>query len=117
MSFKKNIVFSYFQQVDSNSSITPVKPSNNRHLLKSGIEASLAAERGRLWIEEKFHNSEVMDPKTIDMDKIYTPWSNWSKRCKRKGYKQVRRRRCAVPAICGNYIIKVCSRYLLTRGK
>ena len=100
-------------QVDSTNTLvqTPKKYSknSNRDLLRSGQESALATEQGRLWIKEVAASSEIMKiPKDIVIDDIYTPWSRWSRcRCKRKGAKQVRRRRCAHPAICGRNVIKV----------
>ena len=105
--------FVFHLQVDSTNTLvqTPKKYSknSNRDLLRSGQESALATEQGRLWIKEVAASSEIMKiPKDIVIDDIYTPWSRWSRcRCKRKGAKQVRRRRCAHPAICGRNVIKV----------
>ena len=54
---------------------------SNRHLIKSGGESN-----------------------HIGVDEIYTPWSRWSK-CRRK-CKQIRKRMCAMPEICGKNILK-----------
>ena len=107
------MIFSFDFQVDSSNTsevqTTKNNSNSNRDLLRSGRESALATEQGRLWIKEVAASSEIMKiPKDIVIDDIYTPWSRWSRcRCKRKGAKQVRRRRCAHPAICGRNVIKV----------
>jgi hypothetical protein len=56
-------------------------------------------------MEEAAVSDKFVDPKSININSIYTPWSNWS-RCKRK-CKQVRKRYCTVPTICGSNVLKV----------
>ena len=102
-------------QIHSNSLSTSAKYSSNKHLLKSGkgqrghgSTSLLTTEQGQMWIKEVASSSEIMEiPKRIDINLIYTPWSRWSKCRPKRGCKQVRRRRCAEPAICGTSIVKV----------
>ena len=74
---------------------TKLHSVTNRKLIRSDSD--------RWTIEE----DQIMDPKTIEIDAIYTPWTNWS-RCKRKCKgKQMRKRYCKIPAICGSNVLKV----------
>ena len=98
----ENLNRSYFNlQVTSTQSVQPSKPKKvNSMLLKSGEENLPRKERGRLWIESNLDN-----PKNIEIDDIYTPWTRWSG-CRKK-CKQRRKRFCTMPTICGSNVLRV----------
>ena len=76
---------------------------HNKFLLRSGLEGLQG-----LLKSVNFSSPSSSSGSGIDVDAIYTKWSPWSP-C-RKRCRQVRKRFCTVPAICGKNVLKV--RYL-----
>ncbi len=71
---------------------------SNRHLVRSSV-----VSRGGLSLEDD--KDLDLNPLEINVNNIYTPWTRWS-RCKKK-CKQVRKRYCTLPAMCGTNVLKV----------
>lgn len=71
---------------------------SNRHLVRSSVvsRSGLSLEDGK---------DLDLNPLEINVNNIYTPWTRWS-RCKKK-CKQVRKRYCTLPAMCGTNVLKV----------
>ena len=83
--------------------------SNNK-LIKSArsskrIDPSRRQDFNNLTSPSDKNIDNLSEGDTIDVNRIYTPWSRWS-RCSRK-CKQKRERRCAVPQICGSAVVRM----------
>ena len=77
---------------------------SNRDLIKS--QETIANKRDHQWMEDILNAEKLV--KSHELDNIYSPWSRWLTRCGKRGKKcrQVRKRSCLIPQICGNNVIK-----------
>ena len=77
-------------------------------LLDGSVSNSELVKAGGGWAaprHPKLNLTATRHSDEMEINAIYTNWSRWS-RCSRK-CKQRRQRSCAVPAICGNAVIKM----------
>ena len=98
-------------QISKNNSVStqatnvPSHQGQNKFLLRSGLE-------GLFQLKSVNSTSQLFNPSSpseIDVDAIYTHWAPWSP-CRRR-CRQIRKRFCTVPAICGKNVLKVMQKF------